>query len=173
MDDHTIRVAVGLYLGTLLCNPNVCRQCGGEVDILETHGLSCSRSKGRHFRHAALNDTVHRSMISARVPAWLEPTCIGPQRNDGKRPDGVTMVPWLSSRQLVWDVTTPDTFAPSYIVGATSEAGTVVALAEENKAKYISLAATYSFCPIAIETSGVLNWASDSNVCQGSWQQPS
>ena len=42
-------------------------------------------------------------------------------------------------------------------MSATSEAGAVATQAEERrKAKYISLAATYSFCPIAIETSGVL-----------------
>ena len=135
MDDDTIRVAVGLRLGTSLCNPHICRQCGAEVDILGTHGLSCSRSQGRHFRHAALNDIVHQSLTSARVPARLEP--IGLQRNDGKRPDGVTMVPWSFGRQLVWDVTTPNTFAPSYIVNATSEAEAVAALAEERKkAKY-------------------------------------
>ena len=67
------------------------------------------------------------------------------------------MVPWSFRRQLVCDVTTPDTFAPPYIVSATSEAGAVAAQAEERKkAKYISLAAPYSFCLIAIETSGVL-----------------
>ena len=32
---------------------------------------------------------------------------------DGKRPDGVTMIPWEKSKQLVWDVTVVDALASS------------------------------------------------------------
>ena len=39
MDDNTIWVAVGLCLGTPLCQPYDCSQCGAEVDNLATHGL--------------------------------------------------------------------------------------------------------------------------------------
>ena len=39
---------------------------------------------------------------------------------------------------LVWDVTCTDTFAPSFLASAASEAGAVAALAEKRKkAKYI------------------------------------
>ena len=65
------------------------------------------------------------------------------------------MVQRSFGRQLVWNVITIDTFAPFYILSASSELGAVAALTKERKkAKYISLAATYwySFCPIAIET---------------------
>ena len=56
----------------------------------------------------------------------------------------------------MWDATSPDTFAPSYTLRATSEAGAVAALAEDRKkAKYICLEPTYSFTPIAVESSGV------------------
>ena len=41
----------------------------------------------------------------------LEPR--GLYRTDGKRPDGVTMIPWEMSKQLVWDVTVVDALAPS------------------------------------------------------------
>ena len=92
MNDNTIRVAVGLRLGAPLCRPHSCYHCGAGVDSLGTHGLSCRSSEGRHHRHAALNDIVHRTLTSAKIPARLEPS--GLQRSDGKRPDGITMVPW-------------------------------------------------------------------------------
>ena len=41
MDDNTIRIAIGLRLGTPLCIPHLCYHCGANVDTLGTHGLSC------------------------------------------------------------------------------------------------------------------------------------
>jgi len=123
MDDDTIRVAVGLCLGAPLCRPHSCHHCGAEVDCLATHGLSCRWSEGRHHRHAALNDIIHRALASAKVPSRLEPS--GLYRVDGKRPDGITVVPWSCGKLLVWDATCPDTFAPSYLSNAASEAGAV------------------------------------------------
>ena len=101
MDDNTIRIAVGLRLGTPLCIPHLCYRVGANVDTLGTHGLSCRISAGRHFHHAMLNDILHRASSSANVPSRLEPT--GLDRADGKRPDGITMVPWSNGRLLVWD----------------------------------------------------------------------
>ena len=46
MDDETIAIAVGLCLGAPLCHPHQCQHCGGEVDSLGTHGLSCWWSEG-------------------------------------------------------------------------------------------------------------------------------
>ena len=43
LDDEVIMVAVGLRLGTRLCNPHTC-VCGTAVDALGTHGLACKRS---------------------------------------------------------------------------------------------------------------------------------
>ena len=74
MDDDTIRVAVGLRLGSSLCNPHQCQHCGAEVDSQATHGLSCRYSEGRHHRHAELNQIIYRSLISARIPSRLEPS---------------------------------------------------------------------------------------------------
>ena len=65
------------------------------------------------------------------------------------------MVPWRSGKLLVWDATSPDTFAPSYSLSATSEAGAVAIGAESRKrSKYICLESIYSFTPVAIESSG-------------------
>ena len=41
----------------------------------------------------------------------LEPR--GLYRTDGKRSDGVTIIPWEMGKQLVWDVTVGDALAPS------------------------------------------------------------
>ena len=155
MDNNTIRVAVGLRLGSSLCRPHTCHHCGAVVDHLATHGLSCRWSEGRHHRHAALNDIIHRALSSARVPSRLEPS--GLFRSDGKRPDGISLVPWKNGKLLVWDATCPDTFAPSYIAHATSEAGAVAAQAEQKKCeKYCHLDTCHTFVPVAIETSGAI-----------------
>ena len=142
MDDNTIRVSVGLRLGTTLCRPHACHHCGAEVNHLGTHGLSCVRSEGRHHRHAALNDIVHRALTAAHIPSRLEPS--GIFRLDGKRPDGITVA------------TCPDTFATSYLPRAASGVGEVAAAAEERKRrKYSNLDQGHSFVPVAIETAGV------------------
>ena len=44
LDDDSLRIAVGLRLGTPLCVPNHCRHCGAEVDVKCHHALSCKRS---------------------------------------------------------------------------------------------------------------------------------
>ena len=121
MDDNTLRIAVGLRLGTPVCGAHQCQHCPALVNNLGRHTLSCRRSEGRHQRHAALNDIFKRALSAAHIPSRLEPT--GLLRADGKRPDGVTLTPWKSGRLLVWDATCPDTFAPSYRAHATVEPG--------------------------------------------------
>ena len=155
MDDSTLRIAVGLCLGTPICTPHICQHCGAEVLSRGTHGLSCRSSEGRHPRHAAVNDIIHRTLSSAGIPSRLEPP--GLSRSDGKRPDRVTLAPWSSGRPLVWDATCPDTFAPSHRGHATRSAGCVGEQAEGKKAeKYAHLAPAYFFQPVAIETSGAI-----------------
>ena len=121
MDDDSLRIAVGLRRGAPICGPHLCHHCGAEVDVLGRHGLSCRKSEGRHHRHAAVNDIIHRTLVSAHVPSRLEPPRL--LRSDGKRPDGVTVVPWRCGKLLVWDATCPDTLAPSYSSRATLAAG--------------------------------------------------
>ena len=58
---------------------------------------------GRVQRHAWLNDLIHRALIRAEIPSVREPS--GLSRDDGKRPDGLTLVPWQSERSATWDVT--------------------------------------------------------------------
>ena len=62
----------------------------------------------------------------------LEPR--GLYRTDGKRPDGVTMIPWEMGKQLVWDVTVVDALAPSRLnQGSLCNPGTTVTEAEARK----------------------------------------
>ena len=155
MDDDTIRVAVGLRLGSVLCCPHTCQHCDGKVDQLGLYGLSCKKSEGCHYRHSAMNDILHHAMTSAQIPSRLEPS--GLVRSDGKRPDGVTLVPWKNGKSLIWDATCPDTLARSYRAAATSSTGAVAAGGETRKlTKYDSLAPSHTIVPVAIESLGVI-----------------
>ena len=83
---------------------------------------------------------------------FLQSTCI-----NGKRPDGVTLVPWKCGKLLVWDATCVNTYAPSYSRVASQEAGAVADQAEKRKSdKYSNMDPNmYLFAPVVIETSGV------------------
>ena len=154
MDDDVIRVAVGLRLGAPLCEPHHCQHCGDVVDLTGTHGLRCRYSKGRHSRHATINEVIKRSLGTANISCHLEPT--GLYRSDGKRPDGMSIIPWKRGKVLVWDATCPDTLAPSYITLASREAGAVAEEAEKKKrTKYAHLEESHYFVPVAVETMGV------------------
>jgi hypothetical protein len=89
-------------------------QCNAKVDEIGIHGLSCSKSSGRFSRHTEINSIINRSLISIHVNSTLEPN--GLSRDDGKRPDGMTLVPWIKGQPLVWDVTIVDTLADSYVL---------------------------------------------------------
>ena len=155
LDDEAVRVAVGLRLGAKLCEPHQC-PCGATVNPEGTHGLACRRSAGRITRHHALNDLVWRSLGRANIPAVKEP--VGLFRSDGKRPDGLTQIPWLAGKCMTWDVTVTDTMAESYLSSASTIAGSVAENAADRKElKYQSLATTHTFIPLAFETLGPIN----------------
>lgn len=118
------------------------------------HGLSCISSVGRLSRHSMLNDVVKRALGSAGCPSVLEPT--GISRDDGKRPDGMTLIPWKNGLPLVWDATCSDTVAPSAAQSSTRHAGSVAdAAARRKTAKYSNIIDDhYYFVPFAVETFG-------------------
>ena len=153
LDNDTITIAVSLRLGVALCHPHPCKQCGSPVDEFALHGLSGVRSQGRHSCHNELNDIIHRSLSSAGIPSQKEPR--GLSRLDGKRPDGVTMLPWNSGCPLVWDATCSDTFAPSHLSLASRKCGAVADQAEVIKAsQYRHLDTTHTFAPVSVEAIG-------------------
>jgi len=60
-------------------------------------------------------------MKRAQIPAVKEP--VGLVWQDGKRPDGTTILPWSRGRPLAWDVTVPDTHTDAHVVNTVREAG--------------------------------------------------
>ena len=66
MDDSTVRVAVGLRLGTriILCGAHTCQHCEAEVSRLGRHSLSCKKS----VRHTALNDIMKYALSGTHRP---------------------------------------------------------------------------------------------------------
>ena len=57
------------------------------------------------------------------VPAIKEPS--GLDKQDGKRPDGLTLIPWRGGRPLIWDVTVVSPLASSYVDNAAANTGEV------------------------------------------------
>ena len=138
MDNLTIRMAIGLYLGLPLCRPHSCYHRGCEVT-----DPCCQSREGCHHRHASVNDIIHAQSNDCCF-AW-EPSVIF--HSDRERPDGITMVPWQCSKCLVWDATCPDTYAP-VLLSYCSHRGW--------RSGQPSRAQKNRVTPISIETSGVL-----------------
>jgi hypothetical protein len=104
-------------------------------------------------RHNAVNDLIKRALASANVPSMLESSLLC--RDDGMRPDGLTVMPWANGQCLVWDFTCPDTLAASHLNRAIQSPGAVANDAERRKKlKYRTLTSLYSFTPIAVESLG-------------------
>ncbi len=130
LDDASLRIAISLRLGAPVTVPHKCT-CGSLVDPRGYHGLSCRFSAGRRPRHAGLNAILKRALTSAGIPSQLEP--IGISRSDGKRPDGVTLIPWSHGKCLCWDATVVCTMAASHIAGSITQAGSASGVAEKKR----------------------------------------
>ena len=123
------------------------------VDARGLHGLSCRRSAPRQQRHSHLNDILWRAIKRAQMPTVKEP--INLMRDDNKRPDGTTLLPWARGKPMAWDVTVPDIYAESHIGSTATKPGAAAQKTAQNKIyKYSKLASTQTFYPFAIETAG-------------------
>jgi len=152
LSDEEVRIAVAHRLGCRACEPHKC-VCGKLVDARGLHGLACRRSAPRQQRHCHMNDIIWRAMKRAQIHAVKEP--VGLMRQDGKRPDGTTILPWSRGKPLAWDVTVPDTYADAHVANSARQAGAAATQAATNKtSKYSQLASTHIFYPVAIETAG-------------------
>ncbi|CAK9302592.1 unnamed protein product [Gordionus sp. m RMFG-2023] len=140
-----LRFAIGLRLNCEIVLPYQCKHCETSVDRKGRHCLHCRFCRGRFPRHTNCNDIILRALKSAGIPSRLEPT--GIFRSDGKRPDGMSLIPWSRGQLLVWDFTCIDPNAPSnHNVDA-------LALAETRKTiKYSSIDPSFLFIPIACST---------------------
>ena len=72
--------------------------CGTQVDARDLHGLAFKKSKPRHIRHAMVNNIIWRAIMKAQVPASKEQ--VDMSREDAKRPDGATLIPWNRSKPM-------------------------------------------------------------------------
>ena len=95
------------------------------------------------------------------MPSQLEPT--GLSRDDGKRPDGATIVPWSQGHCLIWDFTCVNTVAASHINSAASRTEAPSEAAEVKKRnKYSSQSQGQNFTPVAVEMLGP--WGPDASA---------
>ena len=108
LENEDTRVAIGFRLGTALCKPHHC-SCGTLVDVTGLHSLSCKLSASKHARHNVINDLIAQAITLADIPCVKEPQ--GLSRSGGKRPDGMTLIPWKAGKCAFWDVTVIDTVA--------------------------------------------------------------
>ena len=87
LDNESWRIAL---VGVPIVVEHKC-VCGSTFDIFGTHSLACRCSGSRIPRHAAVNETFYRALMSGGVPAVLEP--VGVCHVGGKRPDGMSLIP--------------------------------------------------------------------------------
>ena len=75
-------------------------------------------------------------------------------RSNGKRSDGITMVPWKSRSLMVWDATCVDTCAPSHLAQFTMAAGAAASQAEDITKQLLVFRrrAMFDFIPVSVET---------------------
>ena len=136
LDPESFRVAIALRVGADVCIPHSCR-CGGRMDSRGLHGLPCKYSAYRFPRYSAMNDVIKRALQKTGLPSVSEPP--GLDREDGSRPDGITVFPFSGGRSLVWDCTCVDTFAGVHLNRSAMEAGTAANSAEERKRRKYKL----------------------------------
>jgi len=67
-------------------------------------------------------------------------------RDDGKRADGLTLLPWNSGHSITWDITVVDTLGKAYLQqSAITIASAAEPVAVRKRNKYTSLSGTHYF----------------------------
>jgi len=77
-----------------------------------------------------INDLIQRALLTCGFPAIREPSG---SRSDGKKPDGLTLIPWKCGKPLIWDFNSAYTTRPSYIASTSRRAGSAAKLRENSK----------------------------------------
>ena len=117
--------------------------------------VACQPSLTRRWtlKPGALNETIWRALVSANVPAKLEPKEI--LKVDQRRPDGLALIPWKHGNALTWDVTIVDTLALTHVVDSAERAGSAAEDAERKKTeKYSDSGSHYLFSPVGFKIFG-------------------
>lgn len=120
MDDKAVSVAADLCLGAHLCRPTHAttgrqsRQPCNTCSWLSCHiRVKCATINW----HLAMNNILglHRALAAAKISSiqtGSKPSGLCLYPSNGKRPDGITVVPWKIGKLLVWEATCPNTFCP-------------------------------------------------------------
>ncbi|CAK9301836.1 unnamed protein product, partial [Gordionus sp. m RMFG-2023] len=118
--------------------------CKRPVSQTGRHCLQCIFSSGRSIRHNRCNALIKRALQSAGFPATLEPSGLF---TDGRRPDGITQIPWENGRFLAWDFSCVDPLSPSNINKD------ILKYTEDFKRnKYVDIPDEYKFVPVVTTT---------------------
>jgi len=119
LEDEAVRVAVGMRLGLACMSPT-------NVDLDQMWmpnaaiAMVCKKAPSKIASHQVLNDIIWHAFNATDVPAIKESS--GLNRQDGKRPDGLTLIPWQGRKPLIWDVTVASMLAAPYTdIAATGE----------------------------------------------------
>ena len=113
----SVHMRVRLRLGQPVAAASKCL-CGQSLSN-GALALVCRRGVGKQVRHRLVNEFVRRAFQSAGLPVLLEPP--GLSLRDGKRPDGVTVLPYTNGQALAWDATCVNPLAASYVGDASRE----------------------------------------------------
>jgi len=108
---------------------------------------------------------IWRALSRTDVPKMKEPH--GLVSDDGKRPDGLTLLPWNSGRSATWDVPVVDTLENAYLQqSATTSASAAETAAVRKRNKCSSLSGTHDFFRVALETLGPMSVSTQEFLAQ-------
>ena len=132
MSNDMVRVAVRLRIGVPFCQPHKCAHCHKDAAQFGRHSLSCRFSTvGYHGTMQLITSSCILWQLPIYHPGWnLQGFSAS---SNGKRLDGVFLVPWSQGRYLAWDVTCVNTFCPSNLPHSVDAPGGAAAIAEDGK----------------------------------------
>ena len=149
LSNEEFRVSSSLRLGIKCFEPHKC-PCNADINSLGSHCFTCKRNNGRILRHTMVNEIISRALKSANCPNIQEPAYL----DEGRRPDGITTIPFRNGLPLAWDFTCPHPLVPSAIE-VNKKTSDLCNQKEILKIKkYECLKDSYDFRAIAIDSLG-------------------
>lgn len=98
-----------------------------------THGFCWKKHSGDtgDTQKSTIFRVKRSHLASISVPSTLEPP--GLFRDDGKAPDGLTLITWSHGRHLAWNATYWDNLAPGRLRMASKRARSTTEMASGNR----------------------------------------